>query len=99
MAFRYSKDIVYNNFIWPEATEEQRTTIEQRAQGILNARGLFPDSSLADLYDETTMPLELRKAHESNDKAVLKAYGFSPKASEEEIVAALMKLYSERTAR
>ena len=99
MAFRYSKDIVYNNFIWPEATEEQRTTIEQRAQGILNARGLFPDSSLADLYDETTMPLELRKAHEANDKAVLKAYGFSPKASEEEIVAALMKLCSERTAR
>ncbi|MBQ9372787.1 MAG: class I SAM-dependent DNA methyltransferase [Thermoguttaceae bacterium] len=92
--YRYSKDIVYNNFVWPESTAEQKTAIEQTAQGILDARALFPDSSLADLYDETTMPPELRKAHEANDKAVLKAYGFSTKASEEEIVAALMKLYS-----
>ena len=65
---------------------------------VRNARALFLDSSRADLYHETTMPPELRKAHEANDKAVLKAYGFSPKASEEEIVAALMKLYSERTS-
>ena len=92
--YRYSKDIVYNNFVWPESTAEQKTAIEQTAQGILDARALFPDSSLADLYDETTMPPALRKAHEANDRAVLKAYGFSTKASEEEIVAALMKLYS-----
>ncbi len=98
-SYRYSKDIVYNNFIWPEATAEQRTAIEETAQEILAARALFPDSSLADLYDETTMPHELRKAHEANDRAVMKAYGFSPKASEEEIVAALMKLYGDKTAR
>ena len=97
--YRYSKDIVYNNFVWPDATEDQKAAIEATAQGILAARGKYPDSSLADLYDETVMPPELRKAHEANDKAVLKAYGFSPKASEEEIVAALMKLYSERTTR
>ena len=94
MRYRYSKDIVYNNFVWPESTAEQKTAIERTAQGILDARALFPDSSLADLYDETTMPPALRKAHEANDRAVLKAYGFSTKASEEEIVAALMKLYS-----
>ena len=99
MRYRYSKDIVYNNFIWPEATAEQRTAIEETAQEILAARALFPDSSLADLYDETTMPHELRKAHEANDRAVMNAYGFSPKASEEEIVAALMKLYGDKTAR
>ena len=97
--YRYSKDIVYNNFVWPEATAEQRTAIEEAAQEILAARALFPDSSLADLYDETSMPYELRKAHEANDRAVMKAYGFSPKASEEEIVAALMKLYGDKTAR
>ncbi|MBQ9372478.1 MAG: class I SAM-dependent DNA methyltransferase [Thermoguttaceae bacterium] len=96
--YRYSKDIVYNNFVWPEATAEQRTAIEEAAQEILAARALFPDSSLADLYDETSMPHELRKAHEANDRAVMKAYGFSPKASEEEIVAALMKLYGDKTA-
>ena len=96
--YRYSKDIVYNNFIWPEPTEDQKVAIERTAQGILDARALYPDSSLADLYDETFMPIELRKAHDANDKAVMKAYGFDPKASEEEIVAALMKLYSEKTA-
>ena len=93
--YRYSKDIVYNNFVWPDATEEQKKEIEETAQGVLDARAKYPDSSLADLYDETVMPPELRKAHEANDRAVLKAYGFSPKASEEEIIAELMKLYSE----
>ena len=96
--YRYSKDIVYNNFIWSEPTEDQKVAIERTAQGILDARALYPDSSLADLYDETFMPIELRKAHDANDKAVMKAYGFDPKASEEEIVAELMKLYSEKTA-
>ena len=98
MRYRYSKDIVYNNFIWPELTDDQKEVIERTAQGILDARALYPDSSLADLYDETFMQIELRKAHDANDKAVMKAYGFDPKASEEEIVAELMKLYSERTA-
>ena len=98
MRYRYSKDIVYNNFIWPEPTEDQKVAIERTAQGVLDARALYPDSSLADLYDETFMPIELRKAHDANDKAVMKAYGFDPKASEEEIVAELMKLYSEKTA-
>ena len=98
MRYRYSKDIVYNNFIWPELTDDQKEVIERTAQGILDARALYPDSSLADLYDETFMQIELRKAHDANDKAVMRAYGFDPKASEEEIVAELMKLYSEKTA-
>ena len=67
--YRYSKDIVYNNFPWPEPTREQKAKIEQTAQGILDARALYPDASLADLYDELTMPPELRKAHQANDKA------------------------------
>ena len=74
--YRYSKDVVYNNFPWPNPTDEQRTKIEQTAQAILDARALYPDSSLADLYDELTMPVELRKAHQDNDRAVMQAYGF-----------------------
>lgn len=93
--YRYSKDIVYNNFPWCEPTPEQKSAIEQTAQAILDARALYPDCSLADLYDETVMPPELRKAHENNDKAVMKAYGFSPKMSEQEIVAELMKMYEK----
>ena len=73
--YRYAKDIVYNNFPWPEASAEQRKTIEKTAQSILDARALYPDSSLADLYDPLTMPPELRKAHLENDKAVMAAYG------------------------
>ncbi|MDE6727530.1 MAG: methylase [Oscillospiraceae bacterium] len=93
--FRYSNTIVYNNFPWCDHTSEQKSAIEQTAQTILDARALYPDSSLADLYDETVMPKELRKAHENNDKAVMKAYGFSAKMSEQEIVAELMKMYEE----
>ena len=74
--YRYSKDIVYNNFPWPALSEEQKKKIGNTAQGILDARALYPDSSLADLYDELTMPIELRKAHEANDKAVMEAYCF-----------------------
>ena len=74
--YRYSNTIVYNNFIWPEPTAEQRDRIEATAQKVLEARELYPNSSLADLYDEVTMPLELRKAHQTNDKAVMEAYGF-----------------------
>ena len=61
--YRYSAKIVYNNFPWPEPTEQQKQKIEETAHGILDARALFPDSSLADLYDPLTMPVELRKAH------------------------------------
>ncbi len=91
--YRYSKDVVYNNFPWPNPTEEQRNKIEQTAQGILDARKLYPDSSLADLYDPLTMPQELRKAHTANDRAVMSAYGFRTKMSEADCVAELMKMY------
>ena len=92
--YRYSKDIVYNNFPWCTPTEKQKEKIEQTAQAILDARALYPDSSLADLYDELTMPPELRKAHQQNDRAVMQAYGFSVKdMTESKCVAELMKLY------
>ena len=94
--YRYSKDIVYNNFPWCAPTEAQRAKIEKTAQGILDARALYPDSSLADLYDEATMPIELRKAHRANDRAVMEAYGFWGKLnSESECVAELMKMYQK----
>ena len=96
MRYRYSKDVVYNNFPWPTPTEEQKAKIEQTAQAILDARALYPDCSLADLYDEVTMPPELRKAHQDNDKAVMQAYGFSVREmTESTCVAALMKLYQK----
>ena len=95
--YRYSKDIVYNNFPWPQPTEVQRQKIEQTAQAILDARNLYPTSSLADLYDETVMPPELRKAHRANDAAVLEAYGFPKDATESDIVARLFKMYQELT--
>lgn len=92
--YRYSKDIVYNNFPWPNPTDEQKAKIEQTAQAILDARAKYPDCSLADLYDELTMPVELRKAHQANDKAVMQAYGFDYKTmTESECVAELMKMY------
>lgn len=93
--YRYSKDIVYNNFPWPEPTDEQKVKIEETAKAILDARALYPDSSLADLYDPLTMPVELRKAHIENDKAVMKAYGFKTTMTEEEIVGELFKLYQK----
>ena len=96
--YRYSKDVVYNNFPWPTPTEEQRAKIEQTAQQILDARALYPDSSLADLYDELTMPVELRRAHQQNDRAVMEAYGFPVKTmTESQCVAELFKLYQELT--
>ena len=98
MRYRYSKDVVYNNFIWPQATDEQRAAIERTAQAILDARALFPDSSLADLYDDLTMPVELRQAHQENDRAVMAAYGLPVKSTTESgCVAELMKLYAEAT--
>lgn len=94
--YRYSKDIVYNNFPWPTPTNEQKTKIEQTAQAILDARALSPNSSLATLYDVSTMPPELWKAHQQNDKAVMRAYGFDIKTTTETTcVAELMKLYQQ----
>ncbi|MBO4396450.1 MAG: class I SAM-dependent DNA methyltransferase [Eubacterium sp.] len=94
--YRYSKDIVYNNFPWPTPTDEQRTAIEKTAQAILDARELYPDSSLADLYDPTLTPPELQKAHQANNIAVMKAYGFDYKTMDEDAcVAELMKLYQQ----
>ena len=97
--YQYSNNIVYNNFPWPTPTDEQKAKIEQTAQAILDARALYPDASLADLYDELTMPPELRKAHQQNDRAVMAAYGFPIKGfTESDCVAALMKRYQELTA-
>ena len=98
MRYSYSNTIVYNNFPWCSPTAEQKAKIEQTAQAILDARALYPDCSLADLYDETTMPPELRKAHNANDKAVMQAYGFKPDMPESDIVAELMKLYQQLTS-
>ena len=95
--YDYSGKIVYNNFPWCNPTEAQKAKIEQTAQAILDARAKYPDSSLADLYDATTMPPELRKAHKENDKAVMAAYGFDPKMSEAEIVAELFRMYEKLT--
>ena len=94
--YRITKDNVYNNFPWPTPTEDQKAKIEQTAQAILDARALYPDSSLADLYDELTMPPELRKAHQNNDRAVMQAYGFDVKTmTESSCVAELMKMYQK----
>ena len=98
--YSYSNTIVYNNFPWCNPTEEQKLKIEKTAQEILDARALYPDSSLADLYDELTMPVELRRAHQHNDKAVMQAYGFWGKLnSESECVAELMKMYQEQASK
>lgn len=96
--YDYSGNIVYNNFPWCNPTAEQKAKIEKTAQAILDARALYPDSSLADLYDELTMPPELRKAHQANDRAVMEAYGFWGKLNtESECVAELMKMYQRLT--
>ena len=94
--YRYSASIVYNNFPWPNPTKEQQAKIEKTAQSILTAREKYKDCSLADLYDEVTMPPELRKAHQLNDKAVMEAYGFWGKVkTESECVSELMKMYQK----
>lgn len=102
--YRYSAKIVYNNFPWPEVTDAQKEKISKTAQGILDARALYPDSSLADLYDELTMPKELRRAHQANDKAVMEAYGLTKIVdgkktwlTESETVARLFELYEQIT--
>jgi hypothetical protein len=97
--YRYSKDIVYNNFPWPDALDEQKSAIEKLAQAVLDARALFPDSSLADLYDPAAMPPELLKAHRDLDRAVMKLYGFTAQntPSEAACVAKLMERYRKLT--
>ena len=96
--YSYSNTIVYNNFPWCNPTDEQREKIEQTAKGILAARALYPNSTLAELYDELLMPSELRKAHQQNDRAVMQAYGFSIRdTTEESCVAELMKMYQALT--
>ncbi len=97
--YRYSKEQVYNTFPWPTPTEAQVAKIEQTAQAILNARAKYSSSSLADLYDEVTMPADLRKAHQDNDRAVMQAYGFPIKSSftESLCVAELFMLYRKLT--
>ncbi|MCL1980220.1 MAG: class I SAM-dependent DNA methyltransferase [Proteobacteria bacterium] len=97
--YRYSKDIVYNNFPWPEAADEQKTVIEKLAQAVLDARELFPNSSLADLYDPLTMPAELLKTHKALDAAVIKLYGYPANMTEASYVAALMERYQELVAK
>ena len=95
--YRYSVNIVYNNFPWTNPTDAQKAKIEKTAQAILDARAKYPDSTLADLYDETFMPADLRKAHQANDRAVMDAYGFDPKMTESQIVAELFKMYKNLT--
>lgn len=94
--YRYTIGNIYNTFPWPNPTSQQKQVIEETAQGILDARDLYPDSSLADLYDPLTMPPELRKAHQKNDRAVMKAYGFKPSMSESEILAKLFEMYQKK---
>ena len=96
--YRYSGSVVYNNFPWPTSTNNQMAEIEKTSQAILNARALYPDNSFADLYDEVTMPIELRKAHQDNDRAVMQAYGFDVKTTtESSCVAHLFELYQALT--
>lgn len=97
--YRYSNSVVYNTFPWPEPNAEQKAAIEKAAQGIIDARNRYPNDSLADLYHETTMPQDLRKAHQANDAAVMKAYGMPIKETDEaSCVAWLMRLYQEKIA-
>lgn len=95
MGYRYSVSVVYNNFPWPAPSDAQRSKIEAAAQGVLDARALFPDATLADLYNDAAMPPALRKAHKELDKAVLAAYGWRASTSEEEIVSRLMAMYQK----
>lgn len=97
--FRYSNTIVYNNFVWPEnVSDDCKDSINKTAQLILDARSLHPNASLADLYDPLTMPVQLVKAHDANNKAVDKAYGYTGKDDDASRVAFLFKKYEELTS-
>ena len=98
MRYRYSKEIVYNTFPWPEPTESQKRRIEETAQGILDVREKYADTPMSTLYDRTLMPNDLYKAHKANDKAVMQAYGMPIKETDEAAcVAWLMRLYQKMT--
>ena len=99
MRYQYSNTIVYNNFPWPEATEQQRNKIEETAKMILDARENYPEASMADFYSNLILFPDLMKAHRANDAAVLEAYGFPKDATESDIVARLFKMYRELTSR
>ncbi len=97
-SYTYSNTLIYNNFPWTKPTEQQKQNIIKTAQGILDARANHPESSFADLYDETFMPVDLRKAHQANDRAVMEAYGMLGKVeSESECVAWLFRMYEDLT--
>ncbi|MBQ9538758.1 MAG: methylase [Treponema sp.] len=93
--YRFSASLVYNTFPWADFSDGERAKIEKTAQAILDARGKYPNATLAQLYNELTMPADLRKAHRENDKAVMAAYGFDMKMTESECVAELFKLYEK----
>jgi hypothetical protein len=96
--YRYSKDIVYNNYPWPEnPSDKQKQTVEEAAQAVLDARAQFPESSLADLYDPNTMPPDLVKAHQQLDKAVDLCYRPQPFPSEAKRIEYLFELYEKYT--
>ena len=96
--FRYSKDIVYNNYSWPEPTEKQRATVEVAAQAVLEAREKIPDATLADLYDPVAMPPALAKAHAALDRAVDRCYRAQPFENNRQRVEHLFALYEKLTA-
>ena len=97
MRYRYSKDIVYNNFPWPSCTESEKENIERAAQKILAARASHANLSLADMYgDKMVYISDLMAAHDENDRAVLKAYGLKADTTEQEMVAELIKRYKKR---
>ena len=98
ISYRYSNTIVYNNFVWPKSSPHQVMKITATGGKILTARAKYTDSSYADLYDEVSMPLDLRKAHRENDAAVLEAYGFPADIDEMGIVSRLMEMYNEKLA-
>lgn len=95
--YSYSNTIVYNNFVWPEVTVEQKDAIEKTAKAILIVRSNYPNKSLAELYDPDKMPADLLAAHKANDVAVEAAYGVDFDGDEEKIVAHLFKLYAEKS--
>ena len=94
--YSYSKQIVYNNFVWPSPSDDLKAKIESAAQAVLNARARYPDQTLAALYDPLTMPPDLVKAHAHLDALVDKAYGLSPSCTDADRVAHLFKLYAEK---
>ncbi|MBO7496578.1 MAG: methylase [Salinivirgaceae bacterium] len=97
--YRYSNDIIYNNFPFPKVSEQQKQKIIKTAESILDTRAQYVGSSLADLYYKLTLPKDLLRAHQANDEAVMEAYGFNAKMTEKEIVGELYKMYEKLTSK